>query len=188
MTEYEFTLKKYIDEFISLAKQYSYLDLGNRIGETGYIDFIKEEEVTDSIMYGKDIFNRNFIIIKLYINNKPVIQTLFERYIDSPIFWRGCGNMVLFDSTHDIGIPQFKLFINLLKGNELKLEAPFVDSDNYFKNKKAYILTKEKLKAIKIIERNWKIVRYNPQYKMCEKIQLRNLNDIMVEFNKPLVY
>lgn len=38
-------------------------------------------------------------------------------------------------------------------------------------------------KAAIIIQKNWRLCRYNPKYKMCEKVQNRNLYIITNEYN-----
>ena len=40
-------------------------DIGRREGSTGYIDFLKWEEVTEPVMKGMDLFGRRFVVIKL---------------------------------------------------------------------------------------------------------------------------
>ena len=74
-----------LDSILKLLEEknnYPELDIGNRCGGTGYIDFITMEEVTNSIMWGRDIYNRYFLVFKLLIEGKIVLQTLFERYSD----------------------------------------------------------------------------------------------------------
>ncbi|MBA3602432.1 MAG: hypothetical protein H0W50_02045 [Parachlamydiaceae bacterium] len=65
------------------------LDIGNRTGSTGYIDFIKDKEMSAPIMRGKDCHGREFfsirarsnVVIKLeYLNSG--CQTFFKRYTD----------------------------------------------------------------------------------------------------------
>ncbi len=82
-----------MDKFISeFANDKPNLALENKQGFTGYIDFIKSDDMYDSIMKGRDIHGRLFIAIKLLVkkdndvdNNKwtEIVGTLFERYSDS---------------------------------------------------------------------------------------------------------
>lgn len=62
------------------------LDLGNRTGDTGYLDFLRPNELTHSIMRGTDAGARPFICLKL---NAPsdeglpphqTVITFFQRY------------------------------------------------------------------------------------------------------------
>jgi len=76
------------------------LDIGDRVGVTGYIDFIKPEEMTTPIMRGKDVSGRNFFTFRarhkaLYFvnffsflarssgDNKLMCQTIFQRDTNS---------------------------------------------------------------------------------------------------------
>ena len=59
------------------------LNLGNRTGRTGYIDFLEPEELSHSVMRGVDAAGRPFISLKVR-SNQPNAQafviTLFQRY------------------------------------------------------------------------------------------------------------
>lgn len=97
------------------------LNIGNRVGHTGYIDFILEKEVQYPIMKGKDCFGRSFIVLKLngvIGNNNDIdniyndndidnendndndndnhettfFQTFFQRYTDNKYLWMGACN------------------------------------------------------------------------------------------------
>jgi len=59
------------------------------LGNTGYIDRIKVEDVYDTIMIGIDCFCRPFITIRSYCHSKKTygIITLFQRYSDQEGTW-----------------------------------------------------------------------------------------------------
>ena len=65
------------------------LNLGERVGHTGYIDFISPKDMTAPIMTGRDVYGRNFIAICVDIYGKDdkflgsSVGTFFERYSDS---------------------------------------------------------------------------------------------------------
>ena len=44
------------------------LNISNKIGLTEYIDFIKWNEVTESVMKGVDCFGRPFLVVKFLLN------------------------------------------------------------------------------------------------------------------------
>lgn len=69
------------------------LDIGDRIGNTEYIDFIREEEMgNSSIKRGIDIYDRPFVVIRLKDNNNNYyMQTFFKRYNNSELIM-GCGH------------------------------------------------------------------------------------------------
>jgi len=66
------------------------LDIGDRVGFTGYIDFIKPKDMVAPMMTGRDIHGRRFIAVCVDIygkDNKEYlgsgVGTFFERYSDS---------------------------------------------------------------------------------------------------------
>ncbi len=102
-------LHKFIDfnKFILNAVN---LDLGDKIGFTGYIDFISKknfinDDYKTNILFGFDCANRFFISI-LYdvfsVENKKIkenkIVTFFQRYSDNIYTYVSCQNTLIFDS------------------------------------------------------------------------------------------
>ena len=70
-------------------------NIGNRIGATGYIDFIKPNDFPENcnLMYGVDIYNRNFLTYNYKDEHgKDHVMTLFQRYSDQPYFFVNCCN------------------------------------------------------------------------------------------------
>ena len=72
-----------------LSYELNYLSINNKIGLTGYIDFITVADMSHSIMEGTDCYNRSFIAIKINMVNrnnpedkKQVVGTFFQRYTD----------------------------------------------------------------------------------------------------------
>ena len=68
------------------------LDLNGRVGNTDYIDFIKQTDFmskTDCILRGKDKFSRSFIAIRHELG----VVTFFQRYTDSKNYWTHGGNL-----------------------------------------------------------------------------------------------
>ena len=44
------------------------------------------------------------------------------------------------------------------------------------------LFDEKKWNAVLTIQKNWRICRYNPKYKMCEKVQMRGLYEIKKEY------
>jgi hypothetical protein len=74
------------------------LDIGNRVGYTDYIDFIKAEDMKFPIMKGVDCFRRPFLAIKVnvkYVGSDEelkkerydLVGTIFQRYTDDKYSW-----------------------------------------------------------------------------------------------------
>lgn len=134
--------KTLIDEIINESRNYPRLDLENRTGATDYIDFIGLEEVTGPIMYGVDIFRRNFIVIKMKIDNEIILQTFFERYTDNDILWMGCGhatnNLIYTDS--GTKNPQFSLILAIIKGENPIIEERHIPCKSKWIGKKVSLV------------------------------------------------
>ena len=112
------------------------LDIKNRKGSTGYIDFVTMEEVTSPIMWGVASCRRHFIVLKLLIDWKMIVlQTLFQRYTDDEYLWKGCGhgtpNPLLFESHNIIGVPQITLLLSVMRGETVKIKEEHNNLSNY---------------------------------------------------------
>lgn len=66
-----------------------YLNINNKVGMTGYIDFITVQDMKYNIMHGTDCYNRSFIAFKVNLINKndsedkkQIVGTFFQRYTD----------------------------------------------------------------------------------------------------------
>ena len=62
------------------------LDLGDRVGRTGYIDFLTYSDMGAPIMRGRDCYGRIFFAIRFMTNQEPREQacdTFFERLTNS---------------------------------------------------------------------------------------------------------
>ena len=109
-----------IDTIRSIIMKYPRLDLNGRVGQTGYIDFITWNEVIYPIMWGTDRYNRLFFVIKGYINNKRIIQTIFQRH-EGGSSWNGGGNRYLSDllgTTGGVSDEQFDFLFELIKNKK----------------------------------------------------------------------
>jgi hypothetical protein len=78
-------IKVYINENIDIKK----IDIKNKSGDTGYIDFIIKEDfpVGSNVVYGYDKFNRFFLSVLYCETKRPEyyhVMTIFERYSNDP--------------------------------------------------------------------------------------------------------
>ena len=78
-------------------KDLNIYDLCEKMGSTGYIDFITDKDLSNEIVKGIDVYNRKFIIFKanfIYPNNKKIytLSTIFQRYTDCNTCFMCCGN------------------------------------------------------------------------------------------------
>ena len=111
------------------------LDIGNRYGNTDYIDFIKQEEAFDNpqvnMVYGKDKYNRAFYCIRGLValikyngehETYSFYQTFFQRYTDGKM-WMGCGDysIPLINTIGGMTTNQFDLLSNLLTNKKFTI-------------------------------------------------------------------
>lgn len=172
-----------IDKLIDIIKNYPKLDVGIRNGPTNYIDYITTDEVKYPVMYGIDKFSRMFVVIKARINNTIIQQTFFQRHTNYKYFWTTgnlFGNIILLDSLGGLHLDQLIFIIELIKNGKAKLEDKH-DAISLFKEhsgEMVYLYNEKEWKAASKIQKNWRICRYNPSYKMCEKVLFSNLDII----------
>ena len=134
--------------------QFSILDIGDRCGDTTYIDFIKSNEVSNDVMKGIDIFRRPFFVFKATIkyengNSIKSFTTWFQRYTDNDLLWHTCGNdgFVLFDTSGGANIEQMIFIKKLFKNGEvmgddiIRLTNQVIESDLIDPEKDRYKIT-----------------------------------------------
>jgi hypothetical protein len=120
-----------------INKIYNYncpiLNIENRKGHTGYIDFIQEKELgLNPVMKGMDCIQRPFIIIKaeLILSNGdtiPTISTFFQRYNDCKSLWQCCGHSgrLLMNTDGGMSEIQFEFLNQLLNVTEKVVDLDF---------------------------------------------------------------
>ena len=157
-------------------------DIGRKVGFTDYIDFIQLKDVDHPFMKGTDVYCRKFIVVKMIVNNEvKIMDTYFQRYTDNTRYWMACGHATKHTLLNTVGtglIPeQIELLKKILSGETVKLEEKHnTDFGNFIGD---YVrLYNERGDAAKVIQKYWKECRYNPKYKMCQKIQYDGLVDI----------
>ena len=85
-----------INEIMNDSTDFDILDVQDRTGVTGYIDFIDMKEITAPVMKGTDIFSRPFFTVCAEIqycdkSKVPTFTTFFQRYTDNSRLWMACG-------------------------------------------------------------------------------------------------
>lgn len=95
------------------------LDIKDRKGHTGYIDFIKQDEVTQDVMKGVDLYGRHFLVFKakfIYDDKEELcFSTFFKRYIEIPVY-HICGHdgRLLMETCGGMNMKQASLLEKLL--------------------------------------------------------------------------
>jgi len=105
-----------------------FLNLDNRVGHTGYIDFINPDELEDfNVMKGNDYYNRKFIVFKseIIINNEKIktFTIFFQRYKSSMITFHTAGDYtkLLFITDGGCNLQQMKYLVELLENRSIDL-------------------------------------------------------------------
>jgi len=158
-------------------------DVGNRNGHTDYIDYLKWNEITEPVMKGIDIFGRHFVVVKMKIDNKLFMETYFQRYTNGSS-WMSCGHATSsFLETCGTGLQdnQIQLLKSIILGESIKIKDEHRTAYPYYGGKKVKLYDEKKEKAAKVIQEQWRKCRYNPKYKMCSTVQLKNLDTILSE-------
>jgi len=111
------------------------IDIGEKMGHTDYIDFIKEDEVTDSVTKGIDICRRPFYVIKAeVVDNRgkvwPVFETFFQRYTNNTHLWMGCGHYGdnFMDTGGGMERCQIRLLVDLVENGSVELTPELIDT------------------------------------------------------------
>lgn len=165
-----------------LQKKIPRFDPGNRVGATHYIDFLRWEEITEPVMKGIDCFGRYFIVIKMKVDDVLIMETYFQRYRSS-YNWQACGHSTIrLLNTVGCGLneDQIELLKKIINGETVKLEEKHkLCIDEFYINKNIKLYDEKKEKAAEIIQKYWLRCRYNPKFKMCSIVQMRNLQEII---------
>ena len=122
-------LNNSIDEFRDTIKNCSKIDIGERRGATGYIDFISKDEVSEVATSGEDYFGREFVVLKgkIHYNDdttKDFFQTFFRRYSDSYTSYMGAGSWSedLMCTTGAMNANQIRFVSNLIKLRDINID------------------------------------------------------------------
>ena len=109
--------------------RYNTLQLGERQGLTGYLDFIQKSELGDNnIMKGQDMYNRYFIVVKSYFLYKDnthtnMFTTFFQRYDNNNTLWMSAGSLkyIMMHTDGGMSLDQFILLNDLLTNGSVDL-------------------------------------------------------------------
>lgn len=162
------------------------------------------DDITWPVMKCEDKYNRCYIIIKILVNKRKIIQIFYQKFINMADKWGDyqndvnlaclspkfihCSNGIM---THD----QIKLIKDIISNKDVEITMKHECSHDiigkyqpYINCKEGYIflMSKREIDASLVIQRFWHQCRYNPRYKVCRKIQFRKFDNILkypVKFN-----
>lgn len=105
---------------------HSEFNIGDRVGSTGYIDFITPDEMNESYNKGIDVYRRKFINILANIEYengsvKKTLSTLFQRHSGDESLWMIAGENTLMETFGGVNIEQFNLIRRLLEEKSIEI-------------------------------------------------------------------
>lgn len=113
---------------VLIKKDYPIIDIGDKVGSTDYIDFIKYSDITSSVSKGCDRYGRPFLVIRALItksdgSTNTTLETFFQRYDDTSYLWHGCGHADHFflNTVGGLKMSQVKFIINLIENKYVYL-------------------------------------------------------------------
>ena len=164
-------------------------DLNGRMGSTDYIDFLTQKEVPKNVMKGIDCYNRKFITLKIggyNLDNMIFFRTgqvFFERYTRQPYLASASFEGMFIETTGGTNPIQYQLINDLVDNKLVKLKDEHRFNSNKYNNIIANMDYWEN-NAAKIIQKNWIICRYNPNYTVCKNILNKEYDEYSNELTK----
>jgi hypothetical protein len=116
---------------------YNILDIGDKNGSTGYLDFFQPSDLKDglSIMKGQDMMGRKFFVFKsiFEFEDGSIFEnftSFFQRYDNNYLLWHCCGHYGRYIMNTDGGTSneQFKFIFELLINNCVQLDKEKCDN------------------------------------------------------------
>ena len=92
----------------------------------------------------------------------------------------------MFESDNTIDTPQITLLLSVMRGKTVRITEEH-SYRSYYIGTDVCLFDQKKWDAAKLIQKYWRLCRYDPSYKMCEKVQLRNLRIICIENNRDII-
>ena len=174
------------------------INIGNRVGSTQYIDFIKKDDMNGyPLVKGIDIYSRPFIVVTVLMKKKvkddkgkfkyieqKYSQTFFQRYNGGKgwIGANGGGYREFINTCGYLDEHQINFLKELITQKRSFLEYKFRPII-ILKEEKEEIFLYSLKHSVSTIEKNWLIFRYNPEWKLCEKILFKNIEKAEQEYN-----
>tara|TARA_B100000242_G_C43002976_1_gene466033 strand:+ start:647 stop:1222 length:576 start_codon:yes stop_codon:yes gene_type:complete len=169
-------------------------DLKGRMGNTHYLDFLYPDEIPKNKMKGRDIFDRDFIILKvgIYDYNRQTLkktgQVFFQRYPRSELthpsyFYNWQGATLDGEFLHTgggISEAQIKLICDIVNNKKIMVESKHRVC-KFRENDRKEIASMDYWEdwAARVIQRQFLKCRYDPKYSICKKIVNRQFNEYL---------
>jgi hypothetical protein len=175
---------------IEELKNIPHTNIGKMIGDVNSLDWMDFEKLEHDITIGSGVSDEIwFIILKCKIKiskfeYREVTQCFreYNKSFPSCLMSNNDSSKFIFGDMC-LNQDQIKLIKCLLNGEIVTLKNEHLVFENSYKGKQIAILdTWKKKKAVKKIERNWLICRYDPRYKMCGDVLMHNIEEARNEY------
>ena len=165
-----------------------FYDIGARTGYTQYIDFLNPNEIPKNTMKGVDVFRRYFFTLKVGIITKKgqlikTGQVFFQRYTDGDLWMGAYFQGEFIETCGGVDTEQFNLLRKLIKGEKVILKFKHRPLEMFDGGIIALWDVWEETFA-KVIQRNFILARYNPNYQLCKNVLKRQFDEYQKGFNK----
>ena len=178
---------------ISNLKEIHTTDIGKMLGDVYNLDWMDFEKIKKNIVLGSNINDKIWFLFMRYeiqispIKKKKNYQVFYQN--EQKFFKTNHDTLFYVDPCKGLNKNQEFLLRDLLKGNIVIIEQKHNPiSKDYIGKKIAVPEVWEKKGAVDIIEKNWLICRYEPKYKMCEKVLMNNINLAYKEYCDSQIY
>lgn len=138
-------------------------------------------------MKGIDWFNRPFIVIKMILDEEKYMEIYFQRYDNVNSSWHCSGNYTrrLISTTGGMNYEQVLYIKSLVETGEVMITDDH-RTDDYYVGKTLKVFDEKRWEAAKVIQKQFRICRYEPSYQMCKTIQMKNMDDVYSKYNRVL--
>lgn len=175
-----------IEKFIN----YPITNIGRMIGDIRNLDWMDFEKLKDDVSIGTSMNGEVwFIVLKCKIQisrfKYKTINQCFQQVNKNLLScWCSHVNTMSFINANEcLILEQIELLERLILGEIVTLKKEHFPFESQYEGKRiATLNTWERKMAVKKIERNWLVCRYNPEYKMCETVLIHNILEAKREY------
>ena len=141
------------------------------------------------VMKGVDNLGRLFIVIKLIVDNQSMLQVFLQLHGKCYPIWIAIGisNPLIYNKSI-LSFEQLKLIVGLFRqrvGDQSIYIQDITVVDSFYRNKPLSIpYTSKCIDGVNTIHEQLNLCSYNPLYKMCATVQMRNMKDVYEKHGK----
>ena len=149
------------------------------------ISEITHKDILFPVMKGIDNIGRLFIVIKLVVDNQIALQIILQLHGRCYPIWKAIGtdNPLIYHKSI-LHFDQLKLILGLIRNQTLVIKDEDLVTSFYLNKSISLQHTSRCIDAANTIRKQWMLCRYNPHYKMCATVQMRNMETVYLQHQK----